>query len=68
MTNFVIYHTPHTGAGYFLTGSESEGFGGTYRLTEASKFKTKALALRVAKNYGAIGTVCTVLKETGDSN
>ena len=67
MTAFVVYHTPNTGPGYFLTGDEAEGFGGTYRLGEASKFKTKAAAEKVARNYGAVGTECNVLRQTGES-
>lgn len=34
MSSFVVYHTPNTGPGYFLTGDQAEGFGGTYRLTD----------------------------------
>jgi hypothetical protein len=67
MTGFVIYHTPNTGPGYFLKGDKSEGFGGTYRLSEATKFKTKTAAEQVARNYGAVGTECNVLRQTGDS-
>jgi hypothetical protein len=67
MIAFVVYHTPKTGPGYFLTGDEGEGFGGTYRLTEASKFKSKASAEKVARNYGAVGTECNVLRQTGES-
>lgn len=67
MTAFVVYHTPNTGPGYFLTGDEAEGFGGTYRLTKASKFKTKAAAEKVARNYGVVGTECNVLRQTGES-
>lgn len=67
MSSFVVYHTPNTGPGYFLTGDEDEGFGGTYRLTDASKFKTKAAAERVARNYGAVGTECSVLRQTTES-
>lgn len=67
MTTFVVYHTPNTGPGYFLTGDEAEGFGGTYRLSEASKFKTKVAAEKVARNYGAVGTECNVLRQTGES-
>ena len=52
MTAFIVYHTPNTGPGYFLSGDETEGFGGTYRLSEASKFKTKAAAEKVARNRG----------------
>ncbi|MEN5031586.1 MULTISPECIES: hypothetical protein [unclassified Pseudomonas] len=53
MSSFGVYHTSNTGPGCFLTGDEAEGFGGTYRLTDASKFKTKATAEKVARNYGA---------------
>lgn len=67
MAAFVVYYTPNTGPGYFLTGDEAEGFGGTYRLGEASKFKTKAVAEKVARNYGAVGTECNVLRQTGES-
>lgn len=55
MSSFVVCHTPNTGPGYFLAGDEAEGFGGN-RLTDASKFKTKAAAEKVARNYGAVGT------------
>lgn len=67
MTAFVVYHTPNTGPGYFLSGDEAEGFSGTYRLGEASKFKTKAAAEKVARNYSAVGTECNVLRQTGES-
>lgn len=67
MTAFVVYYTPNTGPGYFLTGDEAEGFGGTYRLSEASKFTTQAAAEKVARNYGAVGTECSVLRQIGES-
>lgn len=67
MTAFVVNHTPNTGPGYFLTGDEAQGFGGTYRLAEASKFKTKEVAEKVARNYGAVETENTVLEQTGES-
>ncbi|NAP32515.1 hypothetical protein [Pseudomonas syringae] len=66
MTSFVVYHTSKTGPGYFLAGSEAEGFGGTYRLTDACKFKTRAAAQKVASNYGAAGTENNVLRQTGE--
>ncbi len=62
-----LYHAPNTGPGCFLTGNEAEGFGSTYRLTQATKFKTKAAAEKVARNYGAVGTECNVLRQTGES-
>lgn len=67
MSSFVVYHTPNTGPGYFLTGDEAEGFGGTYQLTQATKFKSKAAAEKVARNYGAVGTESSVLRQTGET-
>lgn len=67
MSGFVVYHTPTTGAGYYPTGDEAEGFGGTYRLTEATKFTTEDAAAEVARNYGAIGTENSVLRQAGES-
>ncbi|KPY55649.1 hypothetical protein [Pseudomonas amygdali] len=66
MNSFVVYHTSSTGPGYFLTGDEAEGFGGTYRLSEASKFKTKTAAEKVARCYGTAGSTNTVLRQTGE--
>jgi hypothetical protein len=40
---------------------------GTYSRTEASKFKIKAAAEKVARNYGAVRTECNVLRRTGES-
>jgi nucleoside-diphosphate-sugar epimerase len=67
MNSFVVYHTSSTGPGYFLTGDEAEGFGGTYRLSEASKFKSKRAAEKVARSYGAAGSANNVLRQTGES-
>lgn len=66
MTCFVVYHTPHTRPGYFLMGKDGD-IGGTYRVSQASQFKTKADAEKVARAYGAIGTECQVLRRTAEN-
>ena len=61
MASFVVYHTPRTGAGYFLRGEDGD-YGGTYRPKEATSFPTQASAEKVAGAYGALGTCNRVLQ------
>lgn len=64
---FVVYFTPKTGSGYFLVGYAASGFGGTFRPSEAAKFKTMAAAQVVARNYGSFGTECSFLRLSSES-
>jgi hypothetical protein len=68
MKSFAVYCTPKNGAGYFLSGDASEGFSGTYRLDDASTFKTQAEAEQAARNYVAVGAEWHVLQQTGKSS
>ncbi|WP_153785268.1 hypothetical protein [Pseudomonas sp. EMN2] len=66
MASFVVYHTPRTGAGYFLRGEDGD-YGGTYHPEEATPFPTLASAEEVAGAYGAIGSASCVLQLTDEA-
>ncbi|AMB84007.1 hypothetical protein AWM79_01260 [Pseudomonas agarici] len=50
---------------YFLAGDEDLGFGGTYRLTEASTFKTRAAAESVEALAKAVAEGVPMLTPNG---
>ncbi|HBO3659217.1 TPA: hypothetical protein L4T04_005247 [Pseudomonas aeruginosa] len=62
---FVVYHTPRTGAGYFLAPEGAEVVG-VFDPREARQFKTEAAAAKVAEEYGAVGSIGHVLRLAGD--